>query len=227
MALGILGQKLGMTQIFDEKDQAVPVTVVALGTNVITQVKTKERDGYTAVQVGFGEVKAKSLTRGEQGHLKPVGKLVRHLREFRLDDPSKYSVGQEIKADLFSAGEIVDVVGHSIGKGFQGMQHRWHAGRGPMAHGSKFHRHPGSIGAGTTPSRVYKGAKMPGKMGNEQVTVKKLTVVRVDAEQNLLLIKGAVPGAEGGLLVVRPTRKVGSSETRLRGAASAQSGSSR
>ncbi|MBM3268059.1 MAG: 50S ribosomal protein L3 [Candidatus Sericytochromatia bacterium] len=209
MALGILGQKLGMTQIFDEKDQAVPVTVVAAGPCIVTQVKTKEKDGYNAVQIGFGQTKAKSLAKGEQGHLKPAGKLLRHLREFRLDDVSQFAVGQEIKADLFSAGQTIDVVGHSIGKGFQGMQRRWHAGRGPMAHGSKFHRHPGSIGAGTTPSRVYKGASMPGRLGNERVTVRKLTVVRVDAGKNLLLIKGAVPGVEGGLLIVRPAKKVG------------------
>ncbi|MBU6429131.1 MAG: 50S ribosomal protein L3 [Cyanobacteria bacterium REEB65] len=227
MALGILGQKLGMTQIFDDKDCAVPVTVVSVASNIVTQIKTNEKDGYTAVQVGYGEVKPKALTRGEQGHLKASGKILRHLREFRLEDVSPFSVGQEVKADLFSAGQVVDVVGTSIGKGFQGMQHRWHAGRGPMAHGSKFHRHPGSIGAGTTPSRVYKGAKMPGKMGNEQVTVKKLTVVRVDADKNLLLIKGAIPGVEGSLVVVRPTRKVGASETRLHSAAPAQSGSSR
>jgi large subunit ribosomal protein L3 len=209
MALGILGQKLGMTQIFDEKDQAVPVTVVAAGPCIVTQVKTKEKDGYNAIQVGFGETKPKALAKGEQGHLKPVSKMLRHLKEFRLDDVSSFSVGQELKADLFSAGQTIDVVGTSIGKGFQGMQRRYHAGRGPMAHGSKFHRHPGSIGAGTTPSRVYKGAAMPGKMGNERVTVRKLTVARVDADKGLILIKGAVPGAEGGLLIVRPAKKVG------------------
>ncbi|MBM3275369.1 MAG: 50S ribosomal protein L3 [Candidatus Sericytochromatia bacterium] len=209
MALGILGQKLGMTQIFDEKDQAVPVTVVAAGPCIVTQVKTKEKDGYNAIQVGFGETKPKALAKGERGHLKPVGKMLRHLKEFRLDDVSSFSVGQELKADLFSAGQTIDVVGTSIGKGFQGMQRRHHAGRGPMAHGSKFHRHPGSIGAGTTPSRVYKGASMPGKMGNERVTVRKLTVARVDADKGLILIKGAVPGAEGGLLIVRPAKKVG------------------
>ncbi len=209
MALGILGQKLGMTQIFDEKDQCVPVTVVTAGPCIVTQVKTKERDGYTAVQLGYGDVKAKSLAGGEKGHLKPIGKLVRHLREFRLDDVSAFQVGQEIKADLFQAGQTIDVIGHSIGKGFAGMMKRHHSGRGPMAHGSKFHRHPGSIGAGTTPSRVYKGASMPGHLGNERVTVRKLTVVRVDAEKNIILIKGAVPGAEGGLIIVRPAKKVG------------------
>jgi large subunit ribosomal protein L3 len=209
MALGILGQKLGMTQIFDEKDRAVPVTFVAAGPCVVTQVKTKDKDGYNAVQLGFGDVRARRLTGGEQGHLKAAGRTVRHLREFRLDQEASYQVGQEIRADLFSPGQKIDVVGHSIGKGFQGMQRRWHAGRGPMAHGSKFHRHPGSIGAGTTPGRVYKGVKMPGKLGNERVTVRRLTVARVDAEKNLLLIRGAVPGAEGGLLIVRPAKKVG------------------
>ena len=211
MALGILGQKLGMTQIFDEKDQATPVTVVEAGPCIVTHIKTKEKDGYTAVQLGFGDVKVKNLPGGEKGHLRAAGKFVRHLREFRLDDVSAFSVGQEIKADLFQAGQKIDVIGHSIGKGFQGQQRRWHAGRGPMAHGSKFHRHPGSIGAGTTPSRVYKGAKMPGQLGNERVTVSKLTVARVDADNGLILIKGAIPGAEGGLIIVRPAKTVGRS----------------
>lgn len=209
MALGILGQKLGMTQIFDEKDHCVPVTVITLGPCIVTQVKTKEKDGYTAIQIGYGEIKPKAITKGEQGHLKPSGKVLRHLREFRLDDVSSYTVGQELKADLFAAGQIVDVSGKSIGKGFAGMMKRHNSHRGPMAHGSKFHRHPGSIGAGTTPGRVYKGAKMPGRMGNANVTVRKLTVMRVDADKNLILIKGAVPGAEGGLLCVLPENKVG------------------
>ncbi|MEB3238350.1 MAG: 50S ribosomal protein L3 [Candidatus Sericytochromatia bacterium] len=210
MALGLLGQKLGMTQIFDEKDRCVPVTVVAVGPCFVTQVKTVDRDGYSAIQVGFGEVKERRLSKGEVGHLKASGRGgLRHLREFRVDNAADYKVGDEIKADLFAADQMVDVVGKSIGKGFQGMQKRHNAGRGPMAHGSKFHRHPGSIGAGTTPSRVYKGAAMPGRMGNERVTVRKLTVVRVDAEKGLLLIKGALPGAEGGLLMVRPAVKVG------------------
>lgn len=209
MALGILGHKLGMTQIFDEKGQCLPVTVIAAGPCVVAQIKTREKDGYSAIQIGYGTVRAKALSGGRKGHLALVGRFVRHLREFRLDDVSDFKVGQEIKADVFKTGQIVDVVGCSIGKGFQGMQRRHHAGRGPMAHGSKFHRHPGSIGAGTTPSRVYKGAKMPGRMGNERVTVRKLTVVRVDVENHLLLIGGAVPGVEGGLLVVTPAKWVG------------------
>lgn len=210
MSLGLLGRKLGMTQIFDENGAVIPVTIVELGPNVVTQVKTAEKEGYTAVQVGFGDAKAKHLAKGEQGHLaKNNVKLLRHLKEFRMADVSSYSVGQEIKADIFNAGDVIDVTGTSIGKGFAGMMKRHNAGRGRMTHGSKHHRHPGSIGAGTTPSRVYKGAKMPGNMGNEQVTVKKLTVVRVDAEKNLLLIKGSIPGSEGGVVTVRPTIKVG------------------
>lgn len=210
MSLGLLGRKLGMTQIFDENGTVIPVTIVEAGPNVVTQVKTRAKEGYTAVQLGFGDAKAKHLAKGEQGHLaKNNVKLVRHLKEFRLDDVSGFTVGQEIKADMFQVGDKVDVIGQSIGKGFAGMQKRFNAGRGPMSHGSKFHRHPGSIGAGTTPSRVYKGAKMPGNMGNEQVTVKKLTVVRVDAENNLILIRGSIPGVEGGVVTVRPAVKVG------------------
>lgn len=210
MALGILGKKLGMTQIFDAQGQVIPVTVVEAGPCFVTQVKTTEKDGYQAVQVGFSNAKEKHLTKGQVGHLKKGNcKLLRHLKEFRLDDVAEFSVGQELKADLFTEGQIVDVTGTSIGKGFAGMMKRFHTGRGPMSHGSKFHRHPGSIGSGTTPQRVFKGVKMPGNMGNEQVTVRHLRVVRVDAEQGILLIRGAIPGAEGGLVTVRPAVKVG------------------
>lgn len=209
MALGLLGKKIGMTSIFDSKGNAIPVTVIEAGPCTITQLKTQGKEGYVALQMGFGETKEKHLTKGERGHLAPVKKTLRHLKEFRLEESGSYEVGQELKADLFAEGQLVDVIGQSIGKGTMGMQRRHHAGRGPMAHGSKFHRHPGSIGAGTTPSRVYKGAAMPGKMGNERVTVRRLTVVRVDSDRNLLLIKGTVPGVEGGLLVIRPAVKVG------------------
>lgn len=210
MAMGLIGQKVGMTTIFDEEGRAIPVTVVQAGPCTVVQKKTVATDGYNAVQVGYGEAKESRLSGGEKGHFKKAGqKFARVLKEFRLDAGATYEVGAEIKADLFTAGQIVDVTGTSIGKGFAGLQKRWNAGRGPMSHGSKFHRHPGSIGAGTTPSRVYKGRKMAGRMGAEQVTVKKLTVVGVDAERNLLLIKGGLPGAEGGILVVRPTVKVG------------------
>lgn len=209
MSLGILGKKLGMTQIFDADGRAIPVTLVEAGPCFVTQVKTSDKDGYQAIQVGFNPVKEKHLTKGQLGHLKKGGNLLRHLKEFRLDNVADFSVGQEIKADIFTEGQLVDVIGTSIGKGFAGMQKRWNAGRGPMSHGSKFHRHPGSIGAGTTPQRVYKGLHMPGNMGNEQVTVRHLRVVRVDAEQGLLLIRGAIPGAEGGVVTVRPAVKVG------------------
>ncbi|MBO9541475.1 50S ribosomal protein L3 [bacterium] len=211
MSLGILGKKLGMTQIFDANGQVIPVTVVEAGPCFVTQIKTTEKEGYKAIQIGFTDAKAKHLTKGQQGHLKKAGegKLLRHLKEFRLDDVSSFSLGQEIKADIFTEGQVIDVIGTSIGKGFAGMMKRFHSGRGPMSHGSKFHRHPGSIGAGTTPQRVYKGVKMPGNMGNEQVTVRHLKVVKVDAEKGILLIKGAIPGAEGGLVTVRPAVKVG------------------
>ncbi len=199
-----------MTTIFDAEGRAIPVTVVQAGPCTVVQKKTVATDGYDAVQVGYGEAKASRLSKGEQGHFKKAGvTIARRLQEFRLDGGANYEVGAEIKADLFTEGQIVDVTGISIGKGFAGMMKRHHSGRGPMAHGSKFHRHPGSIGAGTTPSRVYKGRKMPGRLGAKQITVKKLTVVGVDAERGLLLIKGAVPGAENGYLTVRPTVKVG------------------
>jgi len=209
MSLGILGKKLGMTQIFDANGQVIPVTVVEAGPCFVTQVKTSDKDGYQAIQVGFSAVKEKHLTKGQLGHLKKGGNLLRHLKEFRLDNVAEFSVGQEIKADIFTEGQLVDVIGTSIGKGFAGMQKRFHSGRGPMSHGSKFHRHPGSIGSGTTPQRVFKGVKMPGNMGNEQVTVRHLRVVRIDAEQGILLIRGAIPGAEGGVVTVRPAVKVG------------------
>lgn len=210
MPTGLIGQKVGMTTVFSAEGRALPVTVVQVGPCVVVQKKTVDTDGYAAVQVGYGEAKESRLTGGQKGHFKKAGvKAVRRLREFRLNDGENFDVGHEFKADMFTVGQVVDVTGSSIGRGFAGMQKRHGAGRGPMSHGSKFHRHPGSIGAGTTPSRVYKGRKMPGRLGNKQVTVKKLTVVGVDLDRNLLLISGSVPGTEGGYLVVRPTVKVG------------------
>ena len=209
MAMGLIGQKVGMTTIFQE-GRAVPVTVVQAGPCVVVQKKTNETDGYEAVQVGYGTAKERRLTKGQLGHAKKSGQpAARVLREFRLENGESFDVGHEFKADMFEVGQIVDVTGTSIGRGFAGLMKRWNAGRGPMSHGSKFHRHPGSIGAGTTPSRVYKGRKMAGRMGAKRVTVKKLTVVGVDLERNLLLVKGGIPGAEGGLVIVRPTVKVG------------------
>ncbi|MBE9016595.1 50S ribosomal protein L3 [Chroococcidiopsis sp. CCALA 051] len=210
MSIGILGTKLGMTQVFDETGKAIPVTVVQAGPCVVTQIKTKQTDGYTAIQVGFKEVKPKALSKPELGHLaKSSAPALRHLHEYRLDNTSEYTLGQQITADIFNSGQIVDVSGNSIGRGFAGYQKRHNFGRGPMSHGSKNHRLPGSIGAGTTPGRVYPGKRMAGRLGGSQVTIRKLTVVRVDAERNLLLIKGAVPGKPGALLNIIPTKKVG------------------
>ncbi|WP_413198973.1 50S ribosomal protein L3 [Nostoc piscinale] len=210
MSVGILGTKLGMTQIFDEAGVAIPVTVVQAGPCTVTQVKTKQTDGYTAIQLGYGEVKPKALNKPVLGHLaKSSAPALRHLSEFRTDNSSEYILGQEIKADIFTAGQIVDVIGTSIGRGFAGNQKRNNFGRGPMSHGSKNHRAPGSIGAGTTPGRVYPGKRMAGRLGGTRVTISKLTVVRVDAERNLLLIKGAIPGKPGSLVSVVPAKKVG------------------
>lgn len=207
MAVGILGTKLGMTQVFDEAGKAIPVTVVQAGPCTVTQVKTKQTDGYTAIQVGYKQVKPKALNRPLLGHLaKSSAPALRHLREYHLDNASEYNLGQEIKADIFSSGQTVNVTGTSIGRGFAGYQKRHNFGRGPMSHGSKNHRLPGSIGAGTTPGRVYPGKKMAGRLGGKRVTIPQLTVVQVDPERNILLIKGAVPGKPGALLNIVPAR---------------------
>lgn len=210
MSVGILGTKLGMTQIFDEAGKAIPVTVIQAGPCHITQVKTQQTDGYTAIQLGYQEVKPKALNKPLLGHLaKSEASPLRHLREYRLTQVSDYEIGQTLSADLFSAGQLVDVCGNSMGRGFAGYQKRHNFKRGPMSHGSKNHREPGSTGAGTTPGRIYPGKRMAGQMGGKRVTVKKLTVVRVDAERNLLLIKGAVPGKPGTLLSISPAKVVG------------------
>jgi large subunit ribosomal protein L3 len=210
VSVGILGTKLGMTQIFDEAGLAIPVTVVQAGPCTVTQIKTVQTDGYAAIQLGFGETRAKSLSKPEMGHLtKSNAAPLRHLQEYRTTDTGSYELGQEVKADSFTAGQIIDVRGTSIGKGFAGFQKRHNFARGPMSHGSKNHREPGSTGAGTTPGRVYPGKRMAGQMGNVQVKVRKLTVVRVDADRNLILIKGAVPGKPGALLNILPATIVG------------------
>ncbi|PZD75296.1 50S ribosomal protein L3 [Acaryochloris thomasi RCC1774] len=212
MSVGILGTKLGMTQIFDEEGRSIPVTVVQAGPCAVTQIKTKETDGYTAVQVAYGETREKLLTKPELGHLKKSGATpMRHLREYRMADVSGFELGQGLAADLFSKDQLVDVTGTSIGRGFAGYQKRHNFRRGPMSHGSKNHRQPGSTGAGTTPGRIYPGKKMAGRMGGITVTVRKLTVAQVDAERNVLLIKGAVPGKAGSLLNIRPATIVGQS----------------
>ncbi|PSB29315.1 50S ribosomal protein L3 [Stenomitos frigidus] len=210
MSVGILGTKLGMTQVFDETGKAIPVTVIQAGPCTITQVKTAQTDGYAAIQVGYGDVSQKALTKPELGHLAKSGSApVRHLHEYRLDAPGEFELGQQLKADAFEVGQVVDVIGTSIGRGFAGYQKRHNFRRGPMAHGSKNHRAPGSTGAGTTPGRVYPGKRMAGRLGGGQVTIRKLTVVRVDADRNLLLIKGAVPGKPGALLNIVPATLVG------------------
>lgn len=211
MSVGILGTKLGMTQIFDrETGNSIPVTVIKAGPCTVTQVKTKETDGYNSVQIGYKEVKEKALNRPELGHLRKSGAApLKHLKEYRLEDTSSFEPGKTVTADIFQAGELVDIAGTTMGRGFAGYQKRHNFKRGPMSHGSKNHRLPGSTGAGTTPGRVYPGKKMAGRYGGTQVTIRKLQVVRVDTEQNLILIKGAVPGKPGNLLSITPSKKVG------------------
>ena len=209
MTLGVIGKKVGMTQIFDSEGLAVPVTVIKVDSIVVTQVKTVETDGYNAIQVGTIAAKEKHLTKAEIGHFKKNGlNNYRHLQEFRVENPADFKVGQEIDLSVLNDVQKVDVTGTSIGKGFQGTVKRWNFGRGPMAHGSKYHRHAGSNGACSDPSKVFKGKHMPGHMGSEQVTVQNLEVVRVDAEKNLLLVKGAVPGPKKALVTIKETVKV-------------------
>lgn len=207
MTLGVIGKKLGMTTVFDDKGLAIPVTVVKVDPIVVTQIKTVAKEGYNAIQVGTVAAKTKHLTKAQMGHF-AKNKLdnFRHLQEFRVENPQDYTVGQSIEVSVLADAAKVDVTGISIGKGFQGTVKRWNFSRGPMGHGSKNHREPGSIGAGTTPGRVIKGKRMAGNMGNEQVTITKLKVVKVDSENSLVLIKGSVPGPEGKLVTIKPSR---------------------
>ena len=210
MAKAILGRKLGMTQIFTEEGRVIPVTVVESGNNFVLQNKTDETDGYNAVQIGFGDVKEKNVTKPLKGHFEKAGvKAVRFIREMRLSAPSEYNVGDTIGVDIFAAGDLVDVVGTSKGKGFAGGIKRHNFARGPMGHGSKSHREPGSTGAMISGpgGRVLKGKKLPGRMGGERVTVQRLTIVRVDSDRNLILIKGASPGPKKGFVVIKDTVK--------------------
>ena len=208
MKKAILATKVGMTQIFDENGTFVPVTVLQAGPCVVTQVKTVENDGYSAVQVGFVDKREKLVNKPMKGHFDKAGvSYKRYVREFRLEDAENYSVKDEIKADVFAAGDKIDATAISKGKGFQGAIKRHGQHRGPMAHGSKFHRHAGSNGSATTPGKVFKGKKMAGHMGHERVTVQNLEVVRVDAENNLLLVKGSVPGPKKSLVTIRETVK--------------------
>jgi large subunit ribosomal protein L3 len=205
---GILGTKLGMTQIFDDT-RAIPVTVIQAGPCFVVQVKTEERDGYAAVQLAFGATRAKSVTKPEKGHFDKFGiEPTRHIVELRTDDAGAYTAGQEIRADVFAAGERADVVGVSKGKGFAGVMKRHGFAGLSASHGTqRKHRSPGAVGACATPSRVFKGMRMAGQMGNERVTVLNLEVVQADPERNLLLIKGAIPGPDGSLVMVRSAVK--------------------
>ena len=210
MKKAILATKVGMTQIFNENGALVPVTVLQAGPCVVTQIKTEENDGYKAVQVGFVDKREKLVNKPQKGHFDKAGvSHKRYVRELKLDNAEVYSVKDEIKADIFAAGDKVDATAISKGKGFQGAIKRHGQHRGPMAHGSKFHRHQGSNGSATTPGRVFKGKKMPGHMGHVKVTVQNLEIVRVDAENNLILVKGSVPGPKKSLVTLKETVKAG------------------
>ncbi len=206
----IIGKKIGMTQIFDEKGLVIPVTVIEAGPCIVAQVKTIETDGYNAIQLGYGDVKENRINRPEKGHFTKA-KLVlkKHLREFRVSEMTDVTVGNEIKADVFEVGDKIDVQGTTKGKGFQGVIKRHGQSRGPMGHGSMYHRRPGSMGSTSTPGRVFKGKKLPGHMGVQTVTIQNLDIVKVDLDKNVILVKGSVPGAKGAILKIRKAVKSG------------------
>ena len=210
MKKAILATKVGMTQIFDENGVLVPVTVLQAGPCVVTQVKTADNDGYSAIQVGFGEKKENRVNKPMKGQFAKAGvSCKRYLKEFRFEDAETYTLGQEIKADIFGAGDKIAATATSKGKGFQGAIKRHGQSRGPMAHGSKYHRHAGSNGACSDPSKVFKGKRMPGQMGGKKITVQNLEIVKVDVENNLLLVKGAVPGPKKSMVTIKETVKCG------------------
>ena len=208
MKKALIGKKVGMTQIFDENGVVIPVTVIEAGPCVVAQVKTLEKDGYEAIQLGFGEVKEKKVNKPEKGHFTKANiKPLKHLREFKLDSIEGIKVGDELKADIFAVGDKIDVQGTSKGKGFQGVIKRHGQSRGPMGHGSMYHRRPGSMGPTSTPGRVFKGKKLPGHMGHVTVTIQNLDVVKVDMDKNVILVKGSVPGAKGAILKIKSAVK--------------------
>jgi len=208
MAIGLLAKKLGMTQLFNEHGRAVAVTVLQAGPCTVTQVKEPNKDGYRAIQVGFEPIKATKLPKPLQGHFKKAGQSpFRYLREFRIRDGESYAIGQQLTVELFKEGELIDVTGISIGKGFQGGMKRWHWKGGPATHGSTSHRAPGSIGSTTDPGRVIKGHHLPGHMGFERVTVQNMRIMKVDPPANLLIVQGAVPGPEQRMVMVRKSVK--------------------
>ena len=204
----IIGRKIGMTQIFDEKGKVIPVTVIEAGPCVVAQIKSVETDGYNAIQLGFGDVKESKLNRPQKGHFaKAKLTLKKHLREFRVDSLEGISVGDEIRVDTFAIGDRIDIQGTSKGKGFQGVIKRHGQSRGPMGHGSMYHRRPGSMGPTSTPGRVFKGKNLPGHMGVETITIQNLDVVRVDLDKNVILVKGSVPGVKGAILKIKTSVK--------------------
>ena len=208
MKKALIGKKVGMTQIFDETGKVIPVTAIEAGPCVIAQIKTVETDGYDAVQLGFGDVKENKVNKPEKGHFAKANVTAKkHLREFRLDSLEGLKVGDELKADVFSVGDSVDIQGTSKGKGFQGVIKRHGQHRGPMGHGSMYHRRPGSMGPTSTPGRVFKGKKLPGHMGRQTVTIQNLDVVAVDTDKNVILVKGSVPGAKGAILKIKMSVK--------------------
>jgi len=210
MSLGILGKKLGMSQLFDDQGRAVPVTLIEAGPCRITQLKSADTDGYAAVQIGFELIREKLINKPSKGHLSKSGDdLLRHLREYRVENSSEFELGASITVDDFEKGQKVDVSGDTMGRGFAGYQKRHGFSRGPMSHGSKNHRLPGSTGAGTTPGRVYPGKRMAGRMGGKKVTTRGLEILKIDNDHNLLVVKGSVPGKPGSLLNIRPAKRVG------------------
>ena len=210
MSVGLLGNKIGMTQIFDESGNIIPVTILKVGPCIVTQIKTVLTDGYNAIQIGYGTVSNKSLTQPELGHLQKSNiQPLKYLKEFRVNDPEEFEVGQVLNVESLAAGQLIDVTGKSTGKGFAGLQKRHNFTRGPMTHGSKNHRAPGSIGMGTTPGRVLPGKKMSGQVGNKMAKTRKLKVVQVNSNENILVVKGSVPGKPGNLLSIRVSPKFG------------------
>ena len=206
MAIGLLGNKIGMTQIFDESGNIIPVTILKVGPCVVTQVKMKSKDGYDSIQIGYGNVSSNSLTQPELGHLQKSNiQPLKYLKEFPILDDNEFNLGQVLDVNSFSPGQLVNIQGKTIGKGFSGLQKRHNFTRGPMTHGSKNHRAPGSIGMGTTPGRVLPGKKMAGQLGNKIATIQKLKIIQINPEENILVIKGSVPGKPGNLLSIVPS----------------------
>ena len=208
MKKGLIGKKIGMTQIFNEEGKVIPVTVIEAGPCVVSQVKAEETDGYNSIQLGFGAIKESKVNKPERGHFTKANIApARYLREIRVDSIEDVKVGDELKADIFMAGDKIDIQGTSKGKGFQGVIKRHGQHRGPMGHGSMYHRRPGSMGSTSTPGRVFKGKKLPGHMGAETVTIQNLEVIKVDLDKNIILVKGSVPGAKGSILKIKSSVK--------------------